>query len=290
MSEPYDYTTRIVDLDDLSDLDREDLFIVVDRSDLSASPEGTEKAIKPRTLVEQSPVRPSTNLTVEKTMSEWVGEFSDSLETIESSVRPSSPTQSGIVRLAGDSEAVNKERDDVALTPKNLDALGASEDVAGLLRVVAPALLMSSQSEDRMAVTPKALFDGFLADSTVGSSSFVFKLPFKDVDGSTLRQLTIQYGEREANSTPTDNRPESNFNHNHPFIDIGVTFPQPFETRCLMVIPMGYNVNDSYEEGTEFVFREFSSSESSAVIRGSRIEGVNTSGERVGVKYIAIGY
>jgi hypothetical protein len=57
-----------------------------------------------------------------------------------------------------------------------------------------------------------------------------------------------------------------------------------------MVIPMGYNVNSVYEEGTEFVYRELTSTIATATIRASRIEGDNTTGERIGVKYIAIGY
>lgn len=290
MPTPYDYTIKISDLDLLETLDRTDEIIIVDKNDLSASPEGTEKKINPRTFVEQSPVRPATNLTVEKTVSQWIGEFNDSIDDVVQAVQPASPTQAGTMRLASDAETINKVRGDVALSPSNLAALGATETIAGLVRLLAPVDVLTAPMDDRSAISPRAFFQGIMGDSVIGTDSFVFKIPIKNNAGDVLMQLTLQYGEREATSVPTDNRPESNFNHSHPFVDVGVTFPQPFENKCLMVIPMGYNVNDVYEEGTEFTFREFSSTESSAVIRGSRIEGVNNTGERVGVKYIAIGF
>lgn len=290
MAAPYDYTTRVTERDPLDEVSSDDELLIVDKSDLSGSPEGTDKKINPRELVEGASVRPSTNQTVEKTVSEWVGELSDDVNDVKNAVQPSSPTQSGTVRLSSDAEAVNKDRDDVALNPKNLKALGATETLAGLLKAMSPSDTVGSPDEDRGAITPKGFFQGIMGDSVFGTDEYVFKIPVKDNDGNTLVQLTVQYGEREANSVASENRPESDFNHAHPFVDIGVTFPQPFPVTCLMVIPMGYNVNDVYEEGTEFVYRELKSSTVDATIRASRIEGDNKTGERIGVKYLAIGF
>lgn len=290
MAAPYDYTTRVTEREELTDVERDDELLIVDKSDLSGSPEGTDKKVKPQQLVEATFVRPSTNLTVEKTVSTWVGELNDDVNDVKNAVQPASSTQSGTMRLASDAEAINKVRDDVALSPKNLYALGATETLMGLLKVMSPADTVTSPNEDRGAITPKGFFQGIMGDSVFGTGEYVFKIPIKDVSGDTLVQLTVQYGEREATSVASTNRPESDFNHAHPFIDIGVTFPQPFSTACLMVIPMGYNVNNVYEEGTEFFYRELKSTLTDATIRASRIEGDNSTGERVGVKYLAIGF
>lgn len=288
---PYDYTTTIPELDELDTLGNDDELIIVDKDDLSASPDGTHKRIKPRTYVEQAEVRPSTNLTVSKKLSVWIGELIDSVETIAQAVVDATTTQKGISRRASDAETVSKSRDDVTVSPKNLDALKATETSTGLVGLLAASEILANMGDDRKALTASTLFEGVFGDSSIGSGdSHVFKLPIKDITGATVTQLTIQYGTREVNSVPTDNRPESNFNHNHPFVDIGVTFPEPFESKCLMVVPMGYNVNDVYEEGTEFTYREMTSTITDAVIRASRIEGINNTGERIGVKYIAIGF
>ena len=290
MAAPYDYTTRLTEQPLLDNIDRNDEIFIVDKDDLSGTPEGTDKKIQPRDLVEGASVRSSTNLTVEKTVSEWIGELSDDVNTVVNTTQPASTTKEGTMRLASDAEAINKTRDDVSLMPKNLSALGATETLAGLLTVISAGDVGTSSGDDRSAITPKAFFDGIMGDSVFGTDEFVFQLPVKDIAGNTLVQLTIQYGTNEATSVATNNRPESDFNHNHPFVDIGVTYPQPFSTKCLMVIPMGYNVNDVYEEGTEFFYRELSSDTTGATIRASRIEGDNSTGERVGVKYFAIGF
>jgi hypothetical protein len=286
----YDYTKRIAELGTLDTLADNDEIIIVDKSDLSGTPNGTDKKVIPRTIVEQANVRPANNLTVSKKLTEWLGDFNQAITSVQEKVQDATTTQKGISRLASDSEAIAQVSSTTSLTPANLASMGATEERTGLVKLLSSSDLLTNMTNDRLAVTASTLFAGLFSDSIFGTDSFVFRIPTKNSDDDTVTHLTVQYGQREINSVASTNRPESNFNHIHPFIDIGVTFPQEFENRCLMVIPMGYNVNSVYEEGTEFVYRELTSTIATATIRASRIEGDNTTGERIGVKYIAIGY
>lgn len=290
MSNPLEFTTRITDLIPIEEVDINDEIPIIDKDDLEYSADGSDRKISPRFLVETASIRPSNNLTVSKKTSEWISQFRDDLTTLKNSTGQATTGKSGTVTMATDSQARNKVSESAALSPSNLSALIATTIMHGLLRNATAADAQDHTVKDA-AITPETLFSGVLGASSFGAPSHVFKIPVKNADDNSLVYLTVQYGEQVSNGTFTNVRPESNPNHTHPFVDVGVTFPEPFETQCLMVIPMGFDVDPaSYDEGTDYVFRTRRHDLNTAVIRGSRIGGLNTAGEQIGVRYIAIGY
>lgn len=285
-----EFTTRITDLDFTAVVGLNDELVMVSKADLEYSADGTDRKITPRNLIENTSIRPSNNLTVSQTVAEWVGEFRDAIQDLENSTGQASTGSPGTIATATDSQARNKVSNAVALTPSNLNNLIADDLVHGLLRAAT-----GSDAEDHTiidaAITPAVLFSTILGASVFGANSNVFKFPVKNSDTDELVFLTIQYGQQTGNGVFTNVRPETNPNHTHQFVDVGVTFPEPFENACLMVIPMGFDVDPmNYEEGTDYFFRPKSFGLETATIRGTRINGLNEDGEQIGVKYIAIGY
>lgn len=287
-----EYTTRIPDLDVTEEVGLNDEIVIIRKDDLEYSADGSDRKISPRALVEATSVRPSNNLTVSKPMREWIATFRDQLDLLGNATSQATTGNAGVMKTATDFQAQAQSNKTVAVTPANLAALGATDDMQGLLYNPLPAMVRDATMADG-ALTPLNFLMGMMSGSVFGlaTNEFVFKLPVRNEADDSVIDFLIQYGEATGNSTYTNTRPESSPNHTHPFIDVGVTFPQPFETKCLMVIPLGYDIDQpNYDEGSEFVFRTRTQSLNTATFRGSRITGINTDGEQIGVRYIAIGY
>lgn len=283
-------TVRITTLSLGEELESNDEVVFVDKSDTSGSVDGTDKKMRIREFIETAPLRPSSAEEIERPLSEWIGEFKDSIDSLQGKTEKATSNRFGVTRYATTEEAQNKTEDSRAITPANLGNLDSSESLAGLI-AIASALEVSDGQVDNKAVTPATLFESILGDAVLGSNEWVFKLPTRNVVGDVKTELVIQFGQREFSTMQTELNPTSNFNHIHQRVEFDVTFPQPFPNTTLMVIPIGFEATPSeYTEGSNFWIRPFDIRNSGATLRASRINGVSDGSEIGAVRYLAIGY
>lgn len=283
-------TTRITNLDEGTDVASDDELAMVDKSDTSGSVDGTDKKWTAQSFAEEVPVRPSTDQNAQKKLSEWVGMFRDTLSDLVDKTKKATTTRWGITRYAKDSEAKSKSSGERSITPKNLDALGSTESLAGLV-ALASVQGVSEGKEGDTAATPYTLFHGLLGESALGNDDWSFKIPTRNVVGDVKTELVVQVGQREFDTTQTLQDPETNYNHIHDTVEFDVTFSQPFPNTTLMVIPLGLEATpSSYTEGTNFWIRPFEIRKSGATLRASRINGKSDGDEIGAVRYLAIGY
>lgn len=283
-------TLRISDLDTESALEQTDEIVFVDKSDLSSSQDGTDKKITVRDFAESVPIRPSGELTVQKSLSEWIEDLRSTTETLATRTETATTANVGVSRLASDLEAQDKTAGNRVLTPRNLDSLGATESLAGLIALASDIEVDQGEVDDK-AITPKTFFDNILGASTFGSSNWVFRLPVKNIGGNAKTELVFQVGQHTFTTEKNELDPESNFNHTHQQIEFDVTYPEPFDNRALLVIPIGVETTPTdYTEGTDFWIRQYESRADGATLRASRISGLSDGSEQGAVRYLAIGY
>lgn len=283
-------TVRIVDLDEKSSVEYNDLISFIDSSDTSGSPDGTDSKIKIRELFESAPVRPHNDLTTIKLLSEWVSLLVTADSTIRDKTGIASTEKAGIVEYATDEEAKSKSDATRAISAKNLAALGATETLSGLI-ALATANEVSEGQVSNKAITPQTLFSSILGDGVIGGNNWSFKIPIKNVNGNVKFDLLIQVAEKDFTPPTTEMNPESNFNHIHNTVDIEVIYPEQFVNRALMVIPMGVEVSpNEYIESSNFWFRPSDIRVNGATIKATRLNGTNTDNKSARVRYIVIGY
>lgn len=283
-------TVRISDLEQTDELTQNDLFVVVDVQDTSVSSDGSDKKIRAADAIETVPIRASTDLTITKPLYEWIGEFMDDIDYTKERVQTATTSRLGVTRYATDNQATSKSASNRSITPKNLEALQASESLAGLIAIASSQEIQDGNVDDK-AISPKSLFEDILGDSVLGDGNWSFKLPTRNVSGGAKTELIIQFGTTEYTTMTTGANPTTNFNHIHEYVDVNVTFPEQFPNRTLFVMAFGMEVNESsYTEGTNFFIRPRSFTRGSAVLRSTRIAGRNTEPQEAGIRYIAVGY
>lgn len=283
-------TARITKLDLGDALAWNDELVVVDKSDSSGSVEGTDKKFRIREFIETAPLRPANDQTVQKPLAEWVGEFREGVSSLESKTENATTNRFGITRYATAAQARAKNRSDRVITSRNLADLDATETMAGLIALATSLETSEGQADDK-AITPATLFNDILGDAVLGNNSWVFKIPTRNVVGGVKTELVVQIGQQEFSTMQTEMNPQSNFNHIHQRVEFDVTYPEPFPSNALMVIPIGFEVTPSeYTEGTDFWIRAFDTRKSSATLRATRINGVSDGSEVGAVRYLAIGF
>lgn len=283
-------TVRIISLDPLVDVAPQDDLVILDKSDLGTSLEGTEKRISARDLVEKTSVRPSTDLTQNQSLSDWLGQFSSDISGISEVTQQATTARLGVTRYATTQQARAKSVSTRAITPANLGQMDATQDLAGLV-ALAGVLAMADGQRDDVAVTPYDIFHGLLGESSIGNNSWVFKLPTRNVQGDVKLELVIQIGQVTYDTMQTQQNPETNFNHVHQTVQFDVDFPEDFPANALWVLPMPMEATPSqYTEGTDFWVRPYSVRRSGATFRATRLAGTSDGSEQAVCRYIAIGY
>lgn len=283
-------TIRITDNNAITVAGINDEIAIVDKSDTSASTDGTDKKITSRNLLEHTTIRPSGDLAVNKKLTDWIQQFNTDITGIIDRTQDANTTQFGVVRFATADQAQSKDRYDRAISSGVLSSLGSTEAIAGLIALATAQQVSEGQSDDT-AITPATLFESILGDGVIGNNSWSFKLPVRNVNGDIKMELIVQVGQTNFNTMPTGSNPSSNFNHIHQEVEFEVTYPSPFPTLALMVIPVAFEATPSeYEEGTDFWIRPKTVRNSGATLRATRINGTSPGEEQAGVRYLAIGF
>lgn len=283
-------TIRVTDNTAITTAAADDELLIVDKSDLTASPDGTDRKIIARDLLENTSVRPISEPTVIKKLNEWIQQFKNDITTVVDRTQDATTTNFGVVQFATADQAKAKTRYDRALSAGVLSSLGSTETLAGLIALATQQQVAEGQSTDT-AVTPYTLFQSILGDGVIGNSSWTFKIPIRNVVGDVKMELIVQIGQANFSTMVTNEDPTSNYNHIHQSIDFDVVYPEQFPTLGLMVIPMAFEATPSqYEEGTDFWIRPKEVRNNGATLRATRIGGTSPGDEEAGVRYLAIGF
>jgi len=281
---------RFTELTEVTTIGANDEVVIVDKSDVSSSPEGTDVKVTVQNFLEQAPVRPSGDPSDVKTLTKWIDQWNNKIRFLENVTQYATTSSVGVVELATDIQATDKASTTAVITASNFAAMDSTHAFAGLV-ALATGLETSTGTDDSKAVTPLSLFEGILGASLFGNDTFVFKFPVKDSSDDKKREIIIQYAEVQAASVYNTADPSSSFNHIHSYFDLNVTFPQAMPNKTLMVIPVGYEVDPAnYHEGTDFFIRAIEQNTGGAKLRATRIGGVNTNAEKLGVRYLVIGF
>lgn len=283
-------TVRIVQLNPTTVLAWNDELPFVDKSDLSGSVDGTDKKINIRNFFETAPVRPAGDLSITRTLSDWIGSFKTSIAGLEARSKDATTEVIGVVELATDLEATAKTLNNKVLTPSNLAKFDATEAFIGMLALATAQEVAEGQIANK-ALTPKTLFQSILGDATLSNNQWTFKLPVRNVIGDVKMELVCQIAQVNFKTMATEMNPQSNFNHIHQTQVIEVVFPEQFQSNCLMVIPLGFEATPSeYTEGSDFWIRPYEVRRAGATLKATRINGVSDGTEEAAVRYLAIGY
>lgn len=283
-------TIRVVQLDETDQARWNDELHIIHKDDTSGSVDGTDKRISVRNFIETSPVRASTDKSVVKQLAIWIGEFKSKIEALEVKTKQATTNIFGITRLATDAQAKAKTVSNRTVTPSNFKVMDSSENYAGFLALANKDEVLEGNVNNK-AISPKNLFDSILGDAVLGNNKWTFKFPAKNVVGDIKMEFVVQVGHVEFITMKTEMDPQTNFNHIHETQEIKVTFPEKFQSYCLMVIPFGFEATPSeYTEATDFWFRPYDITKTGATLRASRINGVSDGTEEAAVRYLAIGY
>lgn len=283
-------TVRIIELDPTTALAGNDEVPVVDKSDLSGSVDGTDKKMTIQNFFETAPVRTSSNKAIVRTLADWIDGFKTSIDGLEERTQEATTLRFGITRLATDAEAKAKKSKERVVTPSNFDSMGSTEMFAGLLALATAQEVLEGQVDDK-AITPKTLFESILGDATLSNNQWTFKLPVRNIVGDVKMELVIQVAQVDFVTMATEMNPQSNFNHIHETQTIEVTYPEQFQSNCLMVIPLGFEATPSeYTEGSDFWIRPYEVRRSGATLKATRINGTSDGTEEAAVRYLAIGF
>lgn len=283
-------TVRITELDPEQTLNWNDEVPVVDKSDISGSVDGTDKKFNIRNFFESAPVRSANDLSVSRTLGVWIGSFHESINALTEKTKEATTSNMGITQYATDAEAKAKTLNTRSLTPLNLKAMDSTELFAGLLALATAQEVLEGQVDNK-AITPKTLFKSILGDATLSNNQWVFKLPTRNVVGDVKMELVIQIAQVDFVTMKTEMNPQSNFNHIHQTQLIEVTYPEQFQSNCLMIIPIGFEVTPSeYTEGSDFWIRPYEIRRSGATLKATRINGTSDGTEEAAVRYLAIGF